>query len=99
MPGGGRHWTTIEIVISVGVLVFGALIFALQTFLMIRLPLAWTPAAILRFNGLTLIIVAGVLLVTAGYSNQQMAPVIGLLGAIAGYLLGTGEKPGRPPGN
>lgn len=92
-PAGERTWTSIEIVLSVAILVFGALVFALQTFLMVKLKLDWTPNSLLRFNGLTLIIVAGILLVTAGYSDQQMAPVIGLLGTIAGYLLGSGDKP------
>lgn len=89
-----RNWTTIEIVLSVAILLFGAIVLALQTFLIVKLPLAWTPSAILRLNGVTLIITGGILLVTAGYSNQQIAPVIGLLGAIAGYLLGSADKPG-----
>lgn len=92
-PDETRHWTSIEIVLSFSVLVFGAMVFALQTWLIVRMPLNWTPNAILRFNGLTLIITGAILLVTAGYSNEQMTPVIGLLGAIAGYLLGSVEKP------
>lgn len=91
----GRSWTTIEIVLSVAVLVFAVIVFALQAFLMVKLKLDWTPASVLRFNGLTLIISSALLLVVAGYSNQQIAPVTGLLGAIAGYLLGAGEKPGK----
>lgn len=99
-PGETRHWTSIEIVLSFSVLVFGAMVFGLQTWLIVKLPLNWTPNAILRFNGLTLIITGAILLVTAGYSNEQMTPVIGLLGAIAGYLLGSVEKPEdkRPEG-
>ncbi|MBI1324500.1 hypothetical protein GC170_15125 [bacterium] len=92
-PGETRRWTSIEIVLSFSVLVFGAMVFALQTWLVVKMPLNWTPNAILRFNGLTLIITGAILLVTAGYSNEQMTPVIGLLGAIAGYLLGSVEKP------
>lgn len=92
---GSRQWTTIEIVLSVSVLIFALLIFMIQTVLIMKLKLNWTPNAILRFNGLTLIITGGILLVTAGYSNQQMAPVIGLLGAIAGYLLGAVETSGK----
>ncbi len=96
IPGETRRWTSIEIVLSFSVLVFGAMVFALQTWLVVRMPLNWTPNAILRFNGLTLIITGAILLVTAGYSNEQMTPVIGLLGAIAGYLLGSVEKPDEP---
>jgi|GEM_PF-1580686 len=92
-PDESRHWTSIEIVLSFSVLVFGAMVFALQTWLIVRMPLNWTPNAILRFNGLTLIITGAILLVTAGYSNEQMTPVIGLLGAFAGYLPGSVDKP------
>ncbi|MCP4611468.1 MAG: hypothetical protein GY845_22370 [Planctomycetes bacterium] len=91
---GSRNWTTIEIILSVSLLVFALLIFGLQTVIIMKLNVNWTPISILRFNGLTLIITGGLLLVIAGYSNQQMSPVIGLLGAIAGYLLGTSEKSG-----
>jgi uncharacterized protein YhaN len=90
-----RDWTTIEILLSVGILIFALIIFLLQVRLMTMLKLDWTPTAILRFNGLTLIIAGGLLLVVAGYSDQQIAPVIGLLGTIAGYLLGAGEKPAK----
>jgi len=89
----GRKWTEIEIVLSVSLLVFALLIFMLQTVIIMKLNVDWTPISILRFNGLTLIITGGLLLVIAGYSNEQMSPVIGLLGAIAGYLLGSAERP------
>jgi len=92
---GSRNWTTIEIVLSVALLVFALLIFSLQTVIIMKLKVDWTPMSILRFNGLTLIIAGGLLLVIAGYSNQQMSPVIGLLGAIAGYLLGAGDTSGK----
>jgi hypothetical protein len=87
-----RVWTPIEIVLSIAILVFGSLVFCLQTLLMIKLKLQWTPTAILRFQGLTLIVVGSILLIAAGYSNQQILPVIGLFGTIAGYLLGATEK-------
>lgn len=87
-----RVWATIEIVLSVAMLVFGMLVFALQTYLIVKLNLQWTPTSILRFQGLTLIIVGSILLIVAGYSNQQILPVIGLFGTIAGYLLGATEK-------
>jgi len=44
--------------------------------------------AILRTFGTILIIVGALFLVVAGYSANQVAPVMGLLGTIAGYLLG-----------
>ena len=90
--GEGRSWTQIEIVLSLAILVFALVISILQTVLMLKLDINWTPMSILRFNGLTLIIAGGLLLVTAGYSNQQIAPVSGLLGALAGYLLGSRDR-------
>ena len=68
-----------------------------MTFLLVRKKSA---EAILRTFGVTLIITAAVFLVVAGYTEAQIAPVIGLLGAIAGYLLGRGPRDaanGNPP--
>ncbi|MDX1617310.1 MAG: hypothetical protein R3224_00890 [Balneolaceae bacterium] len=39
----------------------------------------------------TLIITAALFLIAAGFSNDQIASALGLLGTIAGYLLGRGE--------
>ncbi len=47
-----------------------------------------TPLALLRPFAIVLIIVAAVFLVVAGFSLEQISPVVGLLGSIAGYLLG-----------
>lgn len=44
---------------------------------------------ILRVCSLPLIITASVYLIVVGYSRDQIYPVITLLGAIAGYLLGS----------
>ncbi len=43
---------------------------------------------IVKFVTITLIIISTLFLITAGYSNNQIAPAVGLLGTIAGYLLG-----------
>lgn len=39
-----------------------------------------------------LIVVSAVFLVVAGYSEKQIAPVVGLLGTIAGYVLGKSDQ-------
>lgn len=44
--------------------------------------------SLLKIFGTILIIVASVFLIVAGYSEKQVSPVIGLLGTIAGYILG-----------
>lgn len=47
---------------------------------------------VLRTFITTLIVIAAVFLIVAGYSEKQIAPVIGLLGTIAGYVLGRNER-------
>lgn len=47
---------------------------------------------IVKYVTITLIITATLFLVTAGYNQYQIAPAMGLLGTIAGYLLGKQEK-------
>lgn len=43
---------------------------------------------------IVVVLIAGALiLVTAGYSNEQIAPAFGLLGTIAGYILGRTSRP------
>lgn len=44
----------------------------------------------------TFIVTATLFLITAGFSNDQIAPAIGLLGTIAGYLLGKSNQPANP---
>lgn len=94
-PTTPRQWAAIEIYLSLGILVFILLVLGLQAFLIVRSKSAWPSKAILRINGLTLIVGAGLFLITAGYSGDQVSPVMGLLGTIAGYLLGTGEEPAK----
>ncbi len=53
--------------------------------------------AVLRVFGTILILVLAVFLVIAGYDDKQIAPVLGLLGTVAGYLLGSRTVNGEPP--
>lgn len=41
------------------------------------------------------VIIATMVLITAGYNNEQIAPAFGLFGTIVGYILGRGEKAGE----
>lgn len=79
-------WSTHDaMTISASVLIFGALLIVLASIAMFR----GAPAAtVLRVYGMLTIIVMAVFLVVAGYDAQQMSPVIGLLGTLAGYLVG-----------
>jgi len=50
---------------------------------------------ILRLYGVVIIVGLSALLLVAGFSNDQLTPIVGLFGAIAGYLLGKDSKPGK----
>lgn len=76
------------------VLIFGVVVIAICAALMrSSRP---SPEAILRVFGTVLIITGALFLVVAGYTDKQMAPVMGLLGTLAGYLLGKGASD-EPP--
>lgn len=76
-----------ELYLSIGVLVFGLMVFIIQIifFITSKKNNYSQPDKLLTVN---LIIIAAVFLVTAGYSNEQIAPIIGLMGTIAGYVIG-----------
>lgn len=72
--------------ISAVVLVFGVFVLLLAAVLLRRTQVS--ADSVLRVFGTVLIIICAIFLVVAGYTDQQMGPVMGLLGTIAGYLLG-----------
>jgi hypothetical protein len=43
------------------------------------------------------VIIATMVLITAGYNNEQIAPAFGLFGTIVGYILGRGDKSTQQP--
>ena len=71
------------------VLLFGLLVILLATYL---IRSGKNTEAVLRIFGTILIVVMAVFFVVAGYTDTQIAPVMGLLGTIAGYLLGKETK-------
>ena len=75
--------------VSAVVLAFGVLVLIVAV-LMIK----WgsTAESTLRVVGTIVILIMAVFLVVAGYSDKQIAPVMGLLGTVAGYLLGKSSK-------
>ncbi len=79
--------------LSGSILVFTLLVLALSTALLWRKDAS--AQDILRLFGIVSIIGMSTLLLVAGYSNDQLTPIVGLFGAIAGYLLGReGKQPG-----
>lgn len=75
-----------EIWLSFGVLLFGVVVVLAQALIINKREEPLNQS--LKYLSVTLIIVGSLFLVTAGYGNSQIAPIIGLLGTVAGYLLG-----------
>lgn len=85
-PQGASWWSVTDaMTMSATVLVFGFLIILLATYL---IRVGKNTESVLRIFGTILIVLVAVFLVVAGYTDTQIAPVMGLLGTIAGYLLG-----------
>jgi glucan phosphoethanolaminetransferase (alkaline phosphatase superfamily) len=80
-----------ELYLSLGILLFGIILMAFEVMVILKKQEGWNTNAI-KVVGLTLVIVAGLFLITAGYSESQIAPMVGLLGTIAGYLLGKSSR-------
>lgn len=77
--------TTNAATMSSIVLVFGLMICVL---VMVLMRQGRNADSVLKVMGTILIIISSIFLVVAGYTDTQIAPVMGLLGTIAGYLLG-----------
>lgn len=86
-----------EVWLSLGVLLFGVVVVITQAYLISRRQEDLDNS--LKYLSISLIIVGALFLVTAGYGNSQIAPIIGLLGTVAGYLLGRAQSPGRGQGS
>jgi hypothetical protein len=85
--------TTREAFMAFAVLGFG-IVMALVAVYLVRSKLMRS-ADTLRLVALILIVTGTLFLVAAGYSAQEIAPALGLLGTVAGYLLGRAEQRGE----
>jgi hypothetical protein len=108
---GQPLWTPeIGLQLSYSILIFGLIVLVMMSVLVAKYTVNIN--RLLRAFALVLIIVAAIFLIVAGYNEQQIAPAMGLLGTIAGYLLGSrhangetgetdrgdGPNPNPPPG-
>ena len=87
----GQPWT-LELVqfLTIGILGFSCFALIMATALLWR---SSAPAhQVLRVFGIITILSYSALLLVTGYSNEQLTPIVGLFGAIAGYLLGKDSK-------
>jgi len=85
LPEDVRRMTSFEFNLSLLILGFGVLVLAAEVLLLLRVRCG--AEEILRIFGITLIVIGALLVVPAGFSAQTVAPAMGLLGTIAGYLL------------
>ncbi len=85
-----RLVSSYEFALSISTLVFGLIVLAMGLYIIMKKRVSFDNA--IRFMTLTLIISSTLFLITAGYSNDQLAPALGLLGTIAGYLLGKNQE-------
>jgi hypothetical protein len=85
-----KPFSSWEFSLSLSVLAFGIIVLGLEVFLVWKHMVSQD--AIVKFIIVTLIITSTLFLITAGYDNNQIAPAMGLLGTIAGYLLGKHDK-------
>ncbi len=81
-----KPMSSFEFQLSIIVLSFGLLVVLIEVFLIRTRRISSEDS--IKFITITLIITSTLFLITAGYSNDQIAPAVGLLGTIAGYLLG-----------
>ncbi|EKE76147.1 hypothetical protein [Gallaecimonas xiamenensis] len=84
--GPNTAWSPdLAITLSIIILVFGITVFGFMAHLIKK---GHDANEVLRVCALPLIITSATFLIVVGYSQQQIAPVMGLLGTVAGYLLG-----------
>lgn len=85
---GNSAANPVSVTLSIVVLSFG---FLLMLAVLIFLYKSKKGFGNLTFKilGIILIATASLFLIVAGYSNDQITPVIGLLGTVAGYIFGS----------
>jgi flagellar basal body-associated protein FliL len=76
-----------EIYLSIIVILFGLILVILTVYIAHGNNRGWDQEAT-RIFSFSVVITAGLFLMTAGYDSEQVAPMFGLLGTIVGYLLG-----------
>lgn len=97
IPGdASRDLTKGEIILSVAVLAFVLLVIC--AVLLIRTKQVISGDATFKIVGLFFVIGAALFLVTAGYSLEQVTPVMGLLGTALGFVFGKVLDGGTPSG-
>ena len=82
-----------ELNLTIIIFVFGLLALILL-YLMIRHER--TTPFVMRIYVITILVFGSLLVVSSAYTTDQISPVIGFFGTIAGYILGRGDRPNDP---
>jgi hypothetical protein len=77
--------------LAVAVLVFGLFVVCLEIWVMMARKKYWDDFSF-KLISVTIIVVSGLFVIVAGYSDEQLAPMMGLLGTTLGYILGRGKQ-------
>ena len=77
--------------LSISVLAFGLIVLMCEMAIIWRSAKAWSPLSV-RIVGLTLALTIGLFLIPAGYTEKQIAPLMGMLGTAVGFLFGQGTS-------
>lgn len=86
--------TSREMWLSIFILVFGLATIGIQ-YLLLRQVVGQHISEIYKLFTVTLIIIGTLLLISSGFSSQQISPALGLFGTIAGYILATTTADGK----
>jgi uncharacterized membrane protein len=87
---GATGHSVMEISFGISILVFGVIVIGMLVWTAAsgKMPVEWG----FRLIGLALVLTAGLFLIVAGFTQEQMAGMMGLLGSAAGYILGKDVK-------
>jgi hypothetical protein len=83
---GVNFLTDFEQGLTIVIVIFGSLTLLVEYMLLRNRE--FSMSELLPVFGVTLIVIGTLVLISAGYDAQQIAPATGLFGTIAGYLLG-----------
>ena len=94
-PVDDGHLSWQEIALSVGVLSYSVILFGFFAWMKIR-GIVWDLQSF-KIMATLLLVTAALFIMTASYTEKQAAPIFGLLGTLAGYILGKTDRPPRRP--
>ena len=90
-----RQLSTPELSLSIAVLAFTILVILVVAAVPWKKGQGWGPSTTKLFI-IVVVVGASLFLLTAGYSAEQITPIVGLLGTIVGYALGRSKEDKEP---